>query len=254
VLLYHLEDGRRETLLAAEYGAVPRESLARGRHIRYPSTGGAQVPAILYVPTGIAAGERRPALVHVHGGPTGQFTRGFEAFTQFLQGQGYVVIEPNVRGSTGYGTAWRDACIGDWGGKDLEDVEAAARYLRSLPEVDPGRVGILGTSYGGYLSYMAAAKLPDVFQVAIPMYGISDMPALEAETSPFLRHYLHPQRGHVREPGAGQDAHPSWPKRPALPAEPVPPLPPGPHRGGPARGAGRRLRVPRDRRGPRRGR
>jgi dipeptidyl aminopeptidase/acylaminoacyl peptidase len=199
VSLHRLADGTAETVLEAEYGRVPRAALAEGRSLRYPSSGGVEVPAILYVPPGAAAGDRLPALVHVHGGPTGQFMRGFDAFAQFLQGQGYVVLEPNVRGSTGYGTAWRDACLGDWGGKDLEDVAAAAAYLRSLPEVDPERVGVLGTSYGGYMSYMATARTPDLFRVAVPMYGITDLPGMEEETSPFLRYYLHQQMGDPAE-------------------------------------------------------
>src|SRR5206468_205761 len=97
-------------------------------------------------PREIPAGAQLPALVIVHGGPTGQWFRGFDAYAQFLIDRGYVIIEPNVRGSTGYGVQFRDMALKDWGGADLEDVAHAAGYLKSLPYVDPSRVGVYGGS------------------------------------------------------------------------------------------------------------
>lgn len=102
------------------------------------------MPAILYRPRELEDGKTSPALIHAHGGPTAQFFRGFDAQAQFLADQGYLVLCPNVRGSSGYGVTWRDANLLDWGGRDLADIAAGAEYLKSLPEVDGTRLGIFG--------------------------------------------------------------------------------------------------------------
>lgn len=194
VLLYDLARDRAEVLLPAEYGAVDPADFTEGQYIRYPSFDGQEVPAILYVPRAAREpGARLPALVHVHGGPTAQFFRGFDAQAQLLADRGYVVLCPNIRGSTGYGVAWRDANLRDWGGGDLEDVAAGAEYLRGLPCVDGSRLGVFGTSFGGFMSYLIAVKKPELFKVSVPIVGISDLPQLYADNSrvmPQLGYYF----------------------------------------------------------------
>lgn len=71
-----------------------------------------------------------------------------------------MVLEPNIRGSTGYGVTFRDSARLDWGGADLEDVAAAAKYLGALPYVDPDRIAVFGGSYGGFMTFIAATKKP----------------------------------------------------------------------------------------------
>lgn len=193
VLLYDLGTDTCEVLLPAEYGEVDPADFVPGEYVRYPSTDGVRVPAILYRPRSAAPGQRFPALVCVHGGPTAQFFRAFNAQLQFLADRGYVVLCPNVRGSTGYGVGWRDANLMDWGGRDLEDVAAGAEYLKTLDFVDPGRVGIFGVSYGGYLSYLAAVKKPGLFKVSVPIVGITDLHRLHEDNSrvmPQLGYYF----------------------------------------------------------------
>ena len=185
-------------LIPAQYGTVAPGAFAPGSYVRYPSTDGTEVPAILLRPA-VSASARHPALVMVHGGPTAQFLRSFNLLAQFLQDRGYVVLMSNVRGSTGYGVAWRDACLQDWGGRDLDDLEAAARHLAELDFVDPTRIGVLGGRYGGYLSYMAVAKRPDLFRVGVPMYGITDLAALYAESMTHFQYYLRQQMGDPQE-------------------------------------------------------
>lgn len=198
LLLYDLDTDTTEVLLPAEYGSIDPSAFAPGEYVRYPTFDGQTVPAILYRPHGITPGARLPALVHVHGGPTAQFYRGFDLYAQFLASRGYVVLCPNIRGSTGYGVAWRDANIKDWGGGDLEDVVAGADYLKSLPEVDADRVGVFGGSFGGYMSYIAAAKKPDVFRVSVPIVGITDLHMLYEDNSrlmPQLGYYFRSMMG-----------------------------------------------------------
>lgn len=205
VLLYGLNSGETEVLLDAEYGNLNPADFVDATYLHYPSgdgEGAVQVPAILYRPRDLEPGRRYPALVHVHGGPTAQFFRGFDPQAQLLADRGYLVLCPNVRGSTGYGVAWRDANLLDWGGRDLSDVAAGAEYLKGLPEVDPGRLGIFGGSYGGYLSYMATVKYPELFRVGVPVVGITDLHALYRENSrvmPQLGYYFRTMMGDPEE-------------------------------------------------------
>lgn len=191
--LADLASGRVETLVGAEYGSIDRTRFALGQHIWYPSTDGYRIPAIVYRPRD--AGEKRPAIVQAHGGPTGQWTRTFDQFAQALVDRGFVVIQPNVRGSTGYGVPHRDAALKDWGGIDLEDIEGAVNYLKTLPEVDPRRIGIMGGSYGGFMSFIAAAKKPNLWSAAVPSYGVTDLHAMWAESKEHFRSFLRMQMG-----------------------------------------------------------
>lgn len=193
--LADLASGRVETLIAPEYGTIDPSRLVEAEHVWYPSTDGMKIPALVFRPRGVPAGEKHPAIVQAHGGPTGQWTRTFDQFAQALVDRGFVVIQPNVRGSTGYGVPHRDAALKDWGGVDLEDVEGAVRYLKTLPEVDGGRIGIMGGSYGGFMSFIAATKKPDLWKAAVPSYGVTDLHAMWAESKQHFRHFLRTQMG-----------------------------------------------------------
>jgi dipeptidyl aminopeptidase/acylaminoacyl peptidase len=192
---YDLRTDMLETLLPADYGSVDRSVFVTGEHVYYPTFDGKKIPAIVYRPRDIAAGERLPAIVHVHGGPTGQWFRGFDPFAQFLADRGFVVIEPNIRGSTGYGVAFRDDALKDWGGKDLEDVAAAAAYLKTLPFVDASRLIVFGGSYGGFMAFIAATKKPDLWRAAVAWVGISDLHRLYAKSMEHFKYYFREQMG-----------------------------------------------------------
>jgi dipeptidyl aminopeptidase/acylaminoacyl peptidase len=195
LLAYDLETDAYEILIAPEYGSIDPSILIGTEHVRYPSFDGMQIPALLYTPSGIAAGERLPAIVIVHGGPTAQWFRQFDPYAQFLADRGYVVLEPNIRGSTGYGVAFRDAARKDWGGADLEDVAAGAKYLASLSHVDPARIAVFGGSYGGFMTFIAATKKPDVWKAAVAWVGISDLHRMWDESKEHFRYFLREQMG-----------------------------------------------------------
>ncbi len=142
--------------------------------IHYPSTDGYSIPAYLYRPAGVAPGDAAPGILWIHGGPTSQFNDTFQQHVQFFAQRGYAVLLPNIRGSSGYGKDFADANNGCWGHCDLEDVVAGADYLRTLPEIDPERIGLTGTSYGGVMSMYAAAFAPDVFRAIVPGSGYAD--------------------------------------------------------------------------------
>lgn len=193
LLLYDLEHDSFEVLLEADYGSIKPDVFVTDEHLYYPSFDGQKVPALLYRPQDPVA--KLPALVMVHGGPTAQYFRGFDPYAQFLVDRGYVVLQPNIRGSTGYGVKWRDANIKDWGGADLEDLAAGVAYLKTLSYVDGERIGVFGGSFGGFMSFLAAVKKPELFKVAVPWVGISDLHKLYEEDREHLKYYLRSQMG-----------------------------------------------------------
>ena len=195
IAAYDLRTDRLETILAADYGSIDPSVFVKGEHVYYPTFDGKRIPAIVYKPHDIAAGEKLPAIVHVHGGPTAQWFRGFDPFAQFLADRGFVVIEPNIRGSTGYGVTFRDAALKDWGGADLEDVAAAAEYLKTLPYVDGSRLVVFGGSYGGFMTFIAATKKPDLWRAAVAWVGISDLHKLYAKSMEHFKYYFREQMG-----------------------------------------------------------
>ena len=132
------------------------------------------------------AGEKYPGLMFIHGGPTNQFSDDFQPYVQYFVQRGYVVLLPNVRGSSGYGKAFEELNDRDLGGGDLKDAIAGAEFLKGLGYVDPQAIGITGTSYGAILSMCAVTFAPGVFQAAVPMSGYSDWPTLRNQLE--LRH------------------------------------------------------------------
>jgi dipeptidyl aminopeptidase/acylaminoacyl peptidase len=136
----------------------------------------------LFVPTDIRPGERRPAMVFVHGGPQRQMLLGyhylsfyhlFYGVNQWLQSQGYVVMSVNFRSGVGYGRAFRNAPrTGAGGNSEYQDVLSAAQYLLTRPDVDPARIGIWGLSYGGLLTAQALARNSDIFVAGVDMAGV----------------------------------------------------------------------------------
>ncbi|HUT80299.1 MAG TPA: S9 family peptidase [Candidatus Bathyarchaeia archaeon] len=192
---YDLTNDSYEVILEASYGSIDKESFIVPEYIKYKSFDGLEIPAIIYKPKDVPEGVKLPAIVSVHGGPTGQYFRMFSAFNQYISSEGFVAIYPNIRGSTGYGTEFRDACIKDWGGKDLQDVVYAAEYLKTLPYVDPERIGVGGGSYGGFMTFIAVTKAPEHWKAGFAWIGISDFFKMFEESMPHYKYFLSRQMG-----------------------------------------------------------
>jgi dipeptidyl aminopeptidase/acylaminoacyl peptidase len=142
--------------------------------IRYSSFDGLEIPSILYKPHGASAENPVPALVLVHGGPGGQTRTGYRAFVQHLVNQGYAVLGANNRGSSGYGKTFYHLDDRRHGEEDLLDIVYGRTYLESLDWVDSEKIGIIGGSYGGYMVAAALAFQPDVFDVGIDIFGVTN--------------------------------------------------------------------------------
>jgi dipeptidyl aminopeptidase/acylaminoacyl peptidase len=153
---------------------IDREHLVDAQVVRFNSYDGVEIPGILYRPHGASAANRAPALVMVHGGPGGQARVGYNALIQYLVNHGYVVYDINNRGSSGYGKTFYAMDDRQHGEADLDDVVASKQMLIDLGYVDPNRIGIIGGSYGGYMVAAALAFRPDVFDVGVNIYGVTN--------------------------------------------------------------------------------
>ncbi len=169
-----VESGRVTRLTHSMPAGNLASQLVVPQKIAYRSPDGLTINAYLYAPPNLRAGERVPGILWVHGGPTSQFSDNFEQEVQFFAQRGYALLLPNVRGSSGYGKKFEDANNGCWGRCDMLDVRAGVEYLKTLPYVDPEKMGITGTSYGGILSMAAVSFAPGLFQAAIPISGYGD--------------------------------------------------------------------------------
>jgi dipeptidyl aminopeptidase/acylaminoacyl peptidase len=156
-------------------GGVKPEELSPGEMVTYESFDKTKIHALLVRPKVARLGSPPPAVIYIHGGPNGQQTLSFSPRIQLLAEQGFAVIAPNYRGSTGYGRPFEDANNKDWGGGDLKDLVAAVKHFGGRGDIDPKRVGITGGSYGGYMTLMALGRTPDVFAAGAEFYGMPDL-------------------------------------------------------------------------------
>ena len=161
--------------------------------ISFPSSGGRTAHALFYPPTNPDAtaesGELPPLLVLIHGGPTSAARPTLQLETQYWTSRGFAVVDVNYGGSTGYGRNYRNQLRSRWGIVDLDDCEAAARWLGQQGRVDSARLCIRGGSAGGYTT-LAALAFRDTFAAGASHYGVADLEALATETHKFESRYL----------------------------------------------------------------
>ena len=163
---------------------LPREALSPMTPVRYASTDGLEIPAYLTVPKG-TSGKNMPAIVVPHGGPWARDDWGYDGIAQFLANRGYVVLQPNFRGSTGYGKKFLNAGNKQWGDLMQQDLTWGVKYLVAQGIADPKRVGILGGSYGGYAALAGLAFTPDVYAAGVSIVGPSNIITLLDSIPPY---------------------------------------------------------------------
>ncbi len=161
-----------------------RSYLAPMKPVKYPSSDGLEVPAYLTLPKGVEA-KNLPAVIFPHGGPWYRDSWGYNSFAQFLANRGYAVLQPNFRGSTGYGKKFIDAGNKQWGDKMQDDLTWGAKYLVSQGIADPKKIGIMGGSYGGYATLAGVAFTPDVYAVGVSIVGPSNLITLLESIPPY---------------------------------------------------------------------
>jgi dipeptidyl aminopeptidase/acylaminoacyl peptidase len=170
---------------------IQRADLTPPVPVSFPSrVDGKPVPATIMVHKNIDRSRKNPAIVWIHGSGADQNFLGWHpgsyrmyySMHQYLAQQGYIILTPDYRGSSGYGADWGTGHYMDLGGKDYLDVASGADYLKTLDYVDPDRIGVWGLSYGGFLTLQAVTITPTLFRCAIDVAGVSDW-AKQGQTS-----------------------------------------------------------------------
>lgn len=194
---FALDDGRLRLLGAIADpwagGALGASDLAAAEDVRWRSVDGMEIQGWLYRPQGPSRG----LIVQVHGGPTAHSEAALSAFIQSAVAAGFSVLDPNYRGSTGFGVAFREAIRKTgWGGLEQDDIRAGIEAMIARGLAEPGRVGITGTSYGGYSSWCAITRFPkEIVAAAAPICGMTDLVVDYETTRPDIRPYSEEMMG-----------------------------------------------------------
>ncbi|WP_419147690.1 S9 family peptidase [Pseudoalteromonas 'SMAR'] len=150
------------------------EHLVESSIVRFNSFDGLEIPGVLYKPKQASSNNPVPAIVYVHGGPGGQSMTGYSPRVQHLVNHGYAIFAVNNRGSSGYGKTFFHLDDKRHGEDDLQDIVWGKKHLQTLDWVDPERIGIMGGSYGGYMTAAALAFQPDEFELGINVFGVTN--------------------------------------------------------------------------------
>ena len=166
----------------SSYKHFPMDAHVKPELVLTKAPDGLEIKNQLFLPKNLRPGERRPAIVFVHGGPVRQMLLGYHymqfyhwsyGINQWLADQGYIVLSINYRSGVGYGRSFRNAPnTGGRGNAEYQDVLAGGKYLQTRPDVDPDRIGIWGLSYGGVLTAQALARNSDLFKAGVDLAGV----------------------------------------------------------------------------------
>ncbi len=197
--LVRFEPGRGEArVLGAladpwQGSALGPDALAAAEDVRWRSRDGLEIQGWLYRPHGRARG----LVVQVHGGPTAHSEAAVSAFIQSCCAAGFAVLDPNYRGSTGFGVPFREAIRKTgWGGLEQDDIRTGIEAMIARGIAEPGRIGITGTSYGGYSSWCAITRWPrEIIAAAAPICGMTDLVVDYETTRPDIRPYSEEMMG-----------------------------------------------------------
>jgi len=191
VISVHPASGRVRVRARSEAEALVAEDIGEPLPVTWRSMDGETVHGLHYPPqSATCEGDGLPPLiVRVHGGPTGQSFAEYDPAVLFFTTRGYAVLEVNYRGSTGYGRAYRDRLLGNWGIVDADDAVSGARHAAAQGWADPGRMVIMGGSAGGFTVLQCLVRYPGTFRAGVCMYGVADLFGLAADTHKLERHY-----------------------------------------------------------------
>ena len=172
--LYDLKTNTTKKLTNSLNPELNPDHLVAAEVIRFNSFDDMEIPAIYYKPLQATAQKKAPALVWVHGGPGGQSRVGYFSLIQYLVNQGYAILAVNNRGSSGYGKSFYKMDDRNHGDKDLKDCIWGKKWLQEQDYIDPDKIGIIGGSYGGYMTMAAMAFAPDEFKVGVNIFGVTN--------------------------------------------------------------------------------
>ena len=174
VYSYNLETKEHHQLTDVLTEDIKADDLVSAQVVRYKSFDGLEIPAIYYQPKQATKDAKVPALVWVHGGPGGQSTQAYQPVIQYLVNHGYAILAVNNRGSSGYGKSFYKMDDQNHGDKDLKDCIAGKDWLKQQDIIDPEKIGIIGGSYGGYMTMAALTYAPEEFEVGVNIFGVTN--------------------------------------------------------------------------------
>ena len=172
--IYNFKD-KKVSLLNDKYQKLIPDNLSLPGKVFYKTRDGAKVRAYILFPPEYQEGKRTPMVILPHGGPHTRDSATFDHFAQFISTRGYIVIQPNFRGSSGYGQSFEEAGYKQWGELMQDDLTDAVNYMVKKGYADPAKICIVGASYGGYAALMGAAKTPDLYQCSVSINGVTHL-------------------------------------------------------------------------------
>ena len=174
IYTYELSTNKLNKITSNLNSNVNPDDLVNAEVIRYESFDGLEIPAILYKPHSANKKNKAPALVWVHGGPGGQSRVGYRALIQYLVNHGYAILAVNNRGSSGYGKTFYSLDDLNHGEDDLQDCVWGKKWLQDQDYINPDKIGIIGGSYGGFMTMAAMTFEPEEFKVGVNIYGVTN--------------------------------------------------------------------------------
>ncbi|MEM9841920.1 MAG: S9 family peptidase [Pseudomonadota bacterium] len=177
VLLLHTQATNEISALTSIRPDIPNTAVGTMLEIKYQARDGLSIQAILTLPPGYDrdSDPPLPAIVMPHGGPAAYDRFDFDWMAQYFTNRGYAVLQPNFRGSTGFGLAFERAGNGEWGGKMQDDITDGVKALASSNYIDPNRVCIAGASYGGYAALVGAVFTPELYKCVVAIAPVADL-------------------------------------------------------------------------------
>ncbi len=193
--------GKSQRVTSSDHAGIDEAQLVEPTVERFKSFDGLEVPVFLFTPRDAKAGEKRPAIVYVHGGPESQFEPNFNPLVQYLVARGYVVAAPNVRGSTGYGKAYTHLDDIEKREDSVKDLAALHAWLRARPDVAGDRIAVTGGSYGGYMTLAAITLQPELWAAACDVVGIANFRTFLEQTKSYRRALREKEYGFLSKHG-----------------------------------------------------
>jgi dipeptidyl aminopeptidase/acylaminoacyl peptidase len=192
-----IASGRFRQLTRSSHPGVDLAALTTPELVRYPGLDGLPLSAWLYRPRGVKG--KAPYVLSFHGGPEGQERPSFRTDYQALLARGIGVLAPNVRGSSGFGKRYVNLDNGEKRFGAITDIKASADYLLRGGLVAPGQLGIMGGSYGGYMTLAGLTQYPDLFAAGVDLFGIVNFKTFFAQSEPWMGPISTVEYGHPTE-------------------------------------------------------
>ncbi len=175
IFRYELKSKKLTQLTFSTVGGITKSAFTKPKDVFYKSFDGLKIHSLLYIPKGLKKDGKNPAILWPHGGPEAQELHNFSRWMQVFSNNGYIVIAPNFRGSTGYGKTFQRKIYRDWGGAEFGDILSSLDVLKNSGYVDMEKVAVVGGSFGGFVTLTCITKAPDLWKCAVDIFGPSNL-------------------------------------------------------------------------------